>query len=740
MADRQPSESYVDNRADLRAGLALKMEHLSRLLATIAREPGNTAACLEAGRICWQMGEILRAVTLFREAHRRSPEDWEVVRYLAAALAAWDKPGQARRLCLEYLKNHPGSQAAVDFLLALEKDLGTPEKDIDLDGFLSDEATFVEIAASALLPGDPGKQRLPQWRNLYQRQGSLTRVLAAIANTSEFKKQAVSWFVCGNARLFLEKNSRLWSKNPLPDRKHRPEQGYILTSFLHPDPTNKVRNGLIAKYLQHRFGCPIMAVGIDGHYKQLHRQLAASFKMESYCHLEPEDHPPMIQDRLRQAQGHTLRKQILAARIDGLPVGDLIYDQYVRWERQPTIEKYDLQLEKHLHRAASLIKAFKSLFRNNRVAYLVVDHLAYLRWGILARVALECGATVISHHGRSSPVIARVHRPGQLIPEYEARITPEHFEYLFRTRGRQMANRGHEIVRRYYREQKPHKHTLVKGEKYRLYDRSRLLGRLGMDPRLPVVFIMAHTMTDAPHMMGPLLFDDYFQWLSETLEMAASIAGVNWIVKEHPFASVYTGRHDALELAAPHAAATTNIGCCPFDFHPGGLLDCADAVVTARGTAGLETAVFGKPCVLAGKSAYSGLGFTIDPPAVPAYRSALESLAFPRPLPETATMRARACAYLFFEASRIPCSLLPDQPLVSLDPMPDDIQWGEMARSIETFRPDRDPLYRSLLHALDGDLPYLMHLDDLDAGPEESTPKEDTEICPAKASPAGVSC
>ncbi len=715
----------IENHAALQAGLKSKMDHLARLLASMARNPDDMETCLEAGRICWQLGEIRRAVSLFRKACRRFPENWEAVRHLAGALAAWQKPGQARRLCLEYLKNHPGCRAAVDLLLALENDNDRPEKEIDLDGFLGAEQTFVEIVSRALLPCGSSAQQLQQWHTLYQRQGSPTKILAAIANSDQFKKQAVSWFVGGNAALFIHKNKLLWKRRPLPQPAGS-HPGYILTSFLHPDPTNKVRNGLVAKYLESKFGCPVLALGLDEHYRKLHRQLADSFAMEDYLHLEPEMQGANASAGPKGLHGADLRKQVRETTMEGLPVGDLIYDQYLRRSRRPTIERYDRDLAWHFRRAAALVSAFKRLFRSREISFVVVDHLVYLRWGILARMALAMGATVISHHGRSSPVYARIHRPGNGLPLFEAMYQPRHFQRLFTACGKQMAERGYEIVRRYYQEKKPHKHTLVDGTNYRLYDRNGLLEQLGLSPGKPVVFIMAHTMTDAPHAMGRLLFDDYHHWLKTTLEMAAQIQSVNWVVKEHPFATVYTGRNDSLEMATPYAAAYTNIGCCPADFHPGGLMDCADALVTARGTAGLEAAVFGKPCVLAGKSAYSGHGFTVEPATVQDYRRQLQALSSPRALPAAAVMRARAYAYLFLEACRIPCSLLPEQPLVNLDPLPDDIQWRHMVELIDRFEPARDPLYLKLMAALDSEMPYLLDLQEIISPyPQEEDPRHD---------------
>jgi len=110
-----------------------------------------------------------------------------------------------------------------------------------------------------------------------------------------------------------------------------------------------------------------------------------------------------------------------------------------------------------------------------------------------------------------------------------------------------------------------------------------------------------------------MIFQDYYQWLLETLRHlnSSSQNSVNWYVKPHPSLDVYregeTFRELFLELSNPR------VQVWPKDLNSESVMNVADVVVTVHGTGGLEAACRGIPVVLAGRPFYSGWGFTHDP-------------------------------------------------------------------------------------------------------------------------------
>lgn len=695
--------------------IAESVRKIAALLDVAKRNPAQPDNYMQAARLCWQIDERERALKLLMKSFDLAPANQRNAMILSHALVNTGQSELAREVCHRHLEIIRQEKLEIPFIETAEAtDIkATPQlPTIDIEGYLVDpEESWFDLVFAALI-GTSQHRRVEQYyREKWNKNRAKEEILLDLANAAEFKKQGVSWLVCGQAKRFISASEQFWravdSKHPIS----RKEDAYILVSFLHPDPTNKVRNGFLGKYLQHRDSLNLMAIGRDDNFVEINNRLADAFGMEKCLSLKTKINfgQDCLADHVRT--GGDLRRDLLMLNIGGIKVGDLIYDEYLRCEMACTITQVDERLEAYYHEAKALKSYYDEMFNTYPIKRVVMDHSVYLQWGILARTALQKGVPVLTHHGRSSPIIGRLHPPNAGSVEYEVKIAPSDFNEIYHDFGDELAPKGLAIVERYYVDRKAHKHSLVSGDNHRIYNRIEIMERLGLDTRKPVVFIMAHTMSDAPHFLGSLLFDDYFHWLKATLDMARAIKQVNWIIKEHPFASTYTGEHSALKMVSTYEATTTHMRGCPLDFHPGGLIDCADAVVTARGTAGLEAAVFGKPVVLAGESPYSGHGFTIEPQNIEAYQNALSQLVAPAQLKDVAVQRARCFAYLYFEASRVDCLYLPYQPLVALDPIPDDLQWKAMADRLSNSDVTQDPLYRNLMIQLDSGYPHMFDFD-----------------------------
>src|SRR6185369_13080765 len=172
----------------------------------------------------------------------------------------------------------------------------------------------------------------------------------------------------------------------------------------------------------------------------------------------------------------------------------------------------------------------------------------------------------------------------------------------------------------------------------------------GLDPAKPVVFVMLHAFNDHPHshFNRRMLYQDYYDWFEKTLAVACRQPGVNWVFKEHPVADYYPTKDadlDAMfrDVREPHVLWLNRRA----DFNAFSIRNVAHAILTCLGTAGMEYACFGIPCVLAGESPFSGFGFTDEPATVADYERRLETIAsMPRLTPDQVK---RAKLVMYFE-------------------------------------------------------------------------------------------
>lgn len=177
--------------------------------------------------------------------------------------------------------------------------------------------------------------------------------------------------------------------------------------------------------------------------------------------------------------------------------------------------------------------------------------------------------------------------------------------------------------------------------------RAELCTEYGLDPALPLVFVMAHVLTDAPHAYAPTLYQDYEEWILRTVLALSRNRQVNFLVKEHPSVELYGESgilHQMLtKLGWQGRLLRSNV-------HTGSVLLAADAVVTCGGTIGIEASSCGIPVVLAARPPFAGKGFTSEPRTIEDYEDLLSRrIAQLQRLSAEQVLRAKQVAYVMFE-------------------------------------------------------------------------------------------
>ena len=179
---------------------------------------------------------------------------------------------------------------------------------------------------------------------------------------------------------------------------------------------------------------------------------------------------------------------------------------------------------------------------------------------------------------------------------------------------------------------------------------------------------MMHAFNDYPNSFGVSIYRDYYQWFQAVLEIAQNNDSVNWIFKEHPGAKYYPTKDINLNTIFGKVL-NKNIKFIEANanFNTSSLRYIADVICTCIGTAGLEYAAFGIPCVLGGKSWYSGFGFTIEPINENEFIEILRNIANVERLNIDQIDMAKIISYLSFEILEITNFSDPFATIVSYD-------------------------------------------------------------------------
>ncbi len=184
-----------------------------------------------------------------------------------------------------------------------------------------------------------------------------------------------------------------------------------------------------------------------------------------------------------------------------------------------------------------------------------------------------------------------------------------------------------------------------------------IVAEVGLDPDRRTAVIFTHVLWDGSLFYGEDLFENYADWLLQSVAAAVENARVNWVVKTHP-SNVYLASSgyappESSELALvrrqfPRLPDHVRVVAPETKISTLSLYEFADYGITVRGTPGLEIACFGKPAFTAGTGTYAGLGFTYDSDSTQQYLQRLATIHDYRPLSTEMTERARWYAYALF--------------------------------------------------------------------------------------------
>ena len=162
-----------------------------------------------------------------------------------------------------------------------------------------------------------------------------------------------------------------------------------------------------------------------------------------------------------------------------------------------------------------------------------------------------------------------------------------------------------------------------------------------------IILIAPHAFSDAPHINGKLIFEDFYKQFVETLNFIKKIENKNnflWIIKQHPASFLYHEQKIFKEIVKNYISERVIL--CPKKVNTNTLITFCDHVITTNGSIGIEFACEGKMPVLGGYAPYSNLGFTCDPKDKNDYFDILKKIHKLKSLDKTQILMAKKAMYI----------------------------------------------------------------------------------------------
>lgn len=499
-------------------------------------------------------------------------------------------------------------------------------------------------------------------------------------------------------KYFIETNESEWED--FMAERGRPSSGDLLVDVTLDNPGYYFPHNLLANYIARELDLePVCLLG--GVQNRRLKRICESYGFDRFVYLNLRKAHPAItlksyldaRDRFGQLE---TGKDLLDLKYGGIPIGDLVYNTYLRRTGEGTISEINDDLLPYVSDAILYKNFYDHVFDEYNVEAVVQTHLFYYKCGILARTALDRDVDVYARdfgpvsfilkkydeldEARTSPI-----RPSPSLVDY---VAEHHHTEAIEKAERYLNDRlsgqtDAEVANRAY------------GEDTNSLTREAAFKDHSLPTDHPIAVIMPHVFTDAVHSYSWLLFQDYLTWFRKTLEHAIEQSSVNWLVKPHPSAELYDCEQTvADEFDRIAGRGDHNVVLIPETTNTSSLIDIADAVITARGTAGLEFACFGVPSIIAGESKYSGFDVAIEPQTKREYFEALNRIPELTELEDRQVALAKILTYVQFMVTRIRTDIVPDIPWTS--EFDEEEKLEDAADLLLETGPEEDTCYRTI--------------------------------------------
>jgi len=220
------------------------------------------------------------------------------------------------------------------------------------------------------------------------------------------------------------------------------------------------------------------------------------------------------------------KRELLEYSLDGILIGDLIYDTYLRVYKLPTVDLKDPRLQEILLDAHDIFFSSKNYLNTHSVKIIIISHAVYIQYGILSRLALSMNIDVYHPHWE------RIYKKLSLDHHFP---TPRHFEYPKIFKGLQ--NKDYLISKAKNILEGRLKGEIDSGIKYMktsaYQDSKSDSNQIFANNGSPKVILLLHYFFDAPHIYANMIFEDFYEWVNFVFAEVKNL-DIDFVVKPHP--------------------------------------------------------------------------------------------------------------------------------------------------------------------------------------------------------------
>jgi hypothetical protein len=314
---------------------------------------------------------------------------------------------------------------------------------------------------------------------------------------------------------------------------------------------------------------------------------------------------------------------------DGIDIGDLVYDGFLRYTNLPTYRKMDTRFALYIINYLFYFYRYKAIIKKNKITDIILSDLVY-DYGILVRAAstFDRKIFIYASYGHK-PIDISVNIASKNIIPKQRTFDPCLLEKLIELYGKDSLLKEYDI---YFNKrinaddsnqldlQYVYKNTEINSiADFNKYYQRHTKGKN--------IFIFSHAFVDAVKYCD-LFFSDYYTWLYETCRRLTKKSNIhNIYVKPHPSEILYkcvvtvkdvikeiNNKYDG-EIVFLDKKVNNKI-----------IFNIADIIVTGAGTIAVEAAPQGIPVLVAARTYYEKVNMVIQPQTKDEYFKYLDNI------------------------------------------------------------------------------------------------------------------
>ena len=281
------------------------------------------------------------------------------------------------------------------------------------------------------------------------------------------------------------------------------------------------------------------------------------------------------------------KKNLLNLKIKKIPIGDLIYDHYLRYEQKPTIDLDSKKLFLLIKNALEIFVFWDDFFDENNVKRICFSHSPYLlglpgRIAAFKRVDSLClsGNSTFRFNKKNIFLGDQFKKSRDLLNNYLSSKGTREKKYIIK--------KNKMIMNDIFSGRSNPSYYLPYNQKNIFKKKNKGISKISKNLK---ILISAHDFYEGPNLWGKFIFADFYEWLIYLSNYISKDKNSNreWYIKPHPDAS-----SEQLDIIKNIFKKNKNIKILkPNTTHIDLINKKINFVLTARGSIGYQYAYFG---------------------------------------------------------------------------------------------------------------------------------------------------